>query len=104
MDDEPQLDFNALLEAVSEPAAPVVEHRRRRGCNFDDDSHCTGCIEYCGMRVNFEVRDDALIVTQTDETLDPRYVARMRPLVALEQECRAAERAVNTEKHRRWKR
>jgi hypothetical protein len=30
MDDEPQHDFGALLEAVSEPAAPVVEHRRRR--------------------------------------------------------------------------
>jgi hypothetical protein len=30
MDDEPQLDLEALLEAVSEPAAPVVEHRRRR--------------------------------------------------------------------------
>jgi hypothetical protein len=30
MDDAPQLDFNALLEAVSVPAAPVVEHRRRR--------------------------------------------------------------------------
>jgi hypothetical protein len=29
-DDEPQLDFNALLDAVSEPAAPVVTHRRRR--------------------------------------------------------------------------
>jgi hypothetical protein len=29
MDDAPQLDFNALLEAVNEPAAPVVEHRRR---------------------------------------------------------------------------
>jgi hypothetical protein len=29
MDDAPQLDFNALLEAVSEPAAPVVEHRQR---------------------------------------------------------------------------
>ena len=27
MDDEPQLDFGAVLEAVSEP---VVEHRRRR--------------------------------------------------------------------------
>jgi hypothetical protein len=30
MDDAPQLDFGAHLEAVSEPAAPVVEHRRRR--------------------------------------------------------------------------
>jgi hypothetical protein len=30
MDDAPQLDFNALLGAVSEAAAPVVEHRRRR--------------------------------------------------------------------------
>jgi hypothetical protein len=30
MGDAPQLDFGALLEAVSEPAAPVVEHRRRR--------------------------------------------------------------------------
>jgi len=29
MDDEPQLDFDALLDAVSPPAAPVVEHRRR---------------------------------------------------------------------------
>jgi hypothetical protein len=28
MDDAPQLDFGALLEAVSEPPAPVVEHRR----------------------------------------------------------------------------
>ena len=29
MDDEPQLDFGALLEAVEAPAAPVVTHRRR---------------------------------------------------------------------------
>jgi hypothetical protein len=29
MDDEPQLDLEALWGAVSEPAAPVVEHRRR---------------------------------------------------------------------------
>jgi hypothetical protein len=29
-DDAPQLDFGALLEAVSEPAAPGVLHRRRR--------------------------------------------------------------------------
>jgi hypothetical protein len=28
-DDAPQLDLEALLEAVSEPAAPVVTHRRR---------------------------------------------------------------------------
>jgi len=28
MDDAPQLDFKALLEAVDAPAAPVVEHRR----------------------------------------------------------------------------
>jgi hypothetical protein len=31
MDDAPQLDFGAHLEAVSERAAPAVEHRRRRG-------------------------------------------------------------------------
>jgi hypothetical protein len=30
MDDAPQLDFGALLEAVDAPAAPVVTHRRRR--------------------------------------------------------------------------
>lgn len=30
MDDAPQLDLEALLGAVSEPAAPVVMHRRRR--------------------------------------------------------------------------
>jgi hypothetical protein len=30
MDDAPQLDFGAPLEAVSEADAPVVEHRRRR--------------------------------------------------------------------------
>jgi len=29
MDDAPQLDFGALLEAVDEPPAPVVTHRRR---------------------------------------------------------------------------
>ena len=29
MADAPQLDFGAFLEAVSEPAAPVVKHRRR---------------------------------------------------------------------------
>ncbi len=30
MDDASQLGLNGLLEAVSEPAAPVVEHRRSR--------------------------------------------------------------------------
>ena len=30
MDDAPQLDLEALWDAVSEPAAPVVTHRRRR--------------------------------------------------------------------------
>ena len=29
MDDAPQLDLEALWEAVSEPAAPMVTHRRR---------------------------------------------------------------------------
>jgi hypothetical protein len=29
MDDAPQLDLEALWGAVSEPTAPVVEHRRR---------------------------------------------------------------------------
>jgi hypothetical protein len=29
MDDEPQIDLEALWDAVSEPAAPVVTHRRR---------------------------------------------------------------------------
>jgi hypothetical protein len=29
MDDAPQLDLEALWDAVSEPAAPVVTHRRR---------------------------------------------------------------------------
>ena len=46
--------------------------------------------------------DDALIVTQTGEALDPRSVARMRPLVELEQQRRAAERAVNTARHRQY--
>jgi len=76
----------------------------RSSCIFDDDTHRTGCIEYRGRRVTFEVGDDALIVTQTDETQDPRHVTRMRALAAQEQERRAAERAVNTEKHRRWER
>jgi hypothetical protein len=29
MDDAPQLDLEALWDAVSEPAAPVMAHRRR---------------------------------------------------------------------------
>lgn len=48
----------------------------------------------------FEVTDDALIVTATDEALDPRSVTGMRGLAALEQERRAAEREVNTVRHR----
>lgn len=75
----------------------------RRSCTFDDATHATGHIEYRGKRVNFEVGDDALLVTQTDETLDPRHITRLRPMVELEQERRAAERAVNTERHRKWK-
>ena len=74
-------------------------------CTFDDDTHRTGCIEYRGKRVTFEVGDDALIVTKTDETLDPRSVTGMRAMVALEQERRAAERVVTAERHRRlWER
>jgi hypothetical protein len=77
----------------------------RRSCIFDDDFRRTGCIEYRGRRVTFEVTDSALIVTQTGETMEPRSVARMRPMVELEQQRRAAERAQHTERHRRrWKR
>jgi hypothetical protein len=81
-----------------------LSYSLRRSCTFDDEAHERGHFEYRGKRVNFEVGDDALIVTRTDETLDPRHVARMRPLVALEQKRRAAERAVNTERHKRWER
>jgi len=73
----------------------------RRSCTFDDDSHRTGHIEYRGKRVTFEVGDDALLVAKTDETLDPPAVTRLREMAALEQERRAAERAVNTERHRK---
>ena len=46
-----------------------------------------------------------MIVTKTDETLDPRSVTGMRAMVALEQERRAAERVVTAERHRRrWER
>jgi hypothetical protein len=72
----------------------------RRSCTFDDDTHRTGCIEYRGKRVTFEVGDDALLVAQTDEALDPRHIVRSRPMVALEQKRRAAERVINTERHR----
>jgi len=76
----------------------------RRSCTFDDDSHRTGCIEYQGRRVNFEVGGDSLIVTKTDEAMEPRSVGRLRLLAAMEQERRAAERAQYTERHRRWER
>jgi hypothetical protein len=73
----------------------------RRSCVFDDATHRTGSIEYRGKRVTFEVCDDAVVVAATDQTLDPRHVAHMRPMVALEQERRSAERVVNTEAHKR---
>lgn len=73
----------------------------RSSCSFDGDDHSTGCIEYRGRKLLFEVTDSALIVTQTDETLDPRSVARLRPLVAIEQQKRAQQRVVNTELHRK---
>ena len=82
----------------------ALAYSLRRGCTFDDDTRRTGCIEFRGRRVDFEVADDALIVTQTDETLEPRHVKRLRSMAALEQERRAAERAVNTERHKRWER
>jgi len=54
--------------------------------------------------VTFEVGDDALIVTATDETLDPQSVTGMRAMAAIEQQKRAEQRAQNTERHRKWKR
>ena len=73
----------------------------RRSCTFDGDDHSTGCIEYRGRKLLFEVTDSALIVTATDEVLDPRSVAGMRPMVAIEQQKRAEQRAINTELHRK---
>jgi hypothetical protein len=90
--------FDQGAPAATEVAS--LAHALRSSCSFNDSSRRTGFIEYRGKRVTFEVGDDALLVTQTDETLAPRSVARVRPLVALEQERRAAERAVNTDKHR----
>jgi len=94
-------DFHGGLRALLPDA---LAYKLRRGCTFDDATHRTGCIEYRGKRVNFEVADDALIVTQTGEIQDPRSVARMRPMVALEKQRRTAERVINTEKHKRWER
>ena len=72
----------------------------RRSCAFDDESHASGHVEYRGRKLLFEVTDDALIVTATDETLDPPAVTGMRAMAAIEQQKRAEQRAVNTELHR----
>jgi hypothetical protein len=93
--------FDQGAPAATEVAS--LAYSLRRSCIFDDDSHATGHVKHKGRRVDFMVGDDALIVTRTDETLEPRSVARMRPMIELEQERRAAERAIATERHRRWK-
>ena len=82
----------------------TLANKLRSRCAFDDPSHATGHVEYRGRKLLFEVTDSALIVTATGQTLDPRSVARMRPMVELEKRRRAAERATNTEKDKRWER
>jgi hypothetical protein len=93
--------WRGLAPTASELGA--LSYSLRRACVFTSDDHSTGRVEYRGKRIDFKVAADVLIVTKTDEVMEPRSVKHMRALAALEQERRAAERAASTQRHRRWK-